>query len=172
MPPAKLSRLPAVYHAPAGKLEQLEPAGWIERSTPPRFPRGDAGLLSTVDDCFAFARLLLSKGRAGRLGQRLLSEASVAAMTQNHLTALQRGNVFGSRHGWGYGLAVNVATTPEGMPEAAYGWNGGRGTSLWMEPRSGRTLILMTQRQFESPDPPSLHKDFWRAGFGGDGLTV
>jgi hypothetical protein len=29
----------------------------------------------------------------------------------------------------------------------------------------GLTAILLTQRVFDGPDPPQLHKDFWRAAY-------
>jgi hypothetical protein len=30
-----------------------------------------------------------------------------------------------------------------------------------MDAPSGLTVILLTQRVFDGPDPPQLHKDFW-----------
>jgi len=55
-----------------------------KRSRPPKFEQGDAGLVSTVDDYLAFARMLLADGR--HRGQALLAPASVKAMKTNHLT--------------------------------------------------------------------------------------
>ncbi|HSR98261.1 MAG TPA: serine hydrolase domain-containing protein, partial [Kofleriaceae bacterium] len=55
---------------------------------PPRFEQGDAGLVSTADDYFAFARMLLDGGR--HRGKALLSPSSVKAMTTDHLTPEQR----------------------------------------------------------------------------------
>lgn len=43
-----------------------------------------------------------------------------------------------------------------------YGWDGGFGTS---DPASGLVAILLTQRVFDSPDPPPVHKDFWRDAY-------
>jgi hypothetical protein len=47
-----------------------------------------AGLVSTVDDYFAFSRFLSRKGRIG--DRQFLSEASIEAMTHDHLTPAQR----------------------------------------------------------------------------------
>jgi CubicO group peptidase (beta-lactamase class C family) len=48
----------------------------------------------------------------------------------------------------------------------AYGWDGGFGTSWFNDPAKGLTAILLTQRVFDSPDPPQAHKDFWRDAYG------
>ena len=71
--------------------------------------------------------------------------------------------ILGPGWGWGYGLGVQVAASPYGVPPGAYGWNGGFGTSRFNDPASGLVAILLTQRVFDSPDPPPVHKDFWRA---------
>ena len=137
-------------------------------TVPPSFPAGDAGLLSTAADLFAFSRFMLRHGRAAD-GQRRLSEASVAAMTRDHLTAEQRAGgapILSPGQGWGYGVAVALELSPEGVPAGAYGWNGGLGTSWVMDPSSDSTAILLTQAAFNSPDPPGVHKAFWRAVFG------
>jgi len=62
----------------------LDPAdgGWWSR--PPAMPNCAGGLLSTVDDLWRFAELLLQGGSYD--GRRVLSPESVAAMTQDHLT--------------------------------------------------------------------------------------
>jgi len=44
--------------------------------------------------------------------------------------------------------------------------DGGLGTSWVMDPASDTTAILLTQAAFTSPDPPPVHKAFWRAVFG------
>ena len=90
-------------------MQTLSPPS--EWTSPPAFPAGSAGLLSTVDDYLAFARLLLDKGV--HRGGRLLSERSVELMTTNHLTPEQiaaAGPVLAGR-GWGYGMSV--VTTPD-----------------------------------------------------------
>ena len=163
-PPTKLNRLTAHYWTtPNGP--QLNDADY---SVPPSFPAGDAGLLSTAGDIFAFSRFMLRRGLAAD-GRRLLSEASVAAMTRDHLTAAQRAAtapILSPGQGWGYGLAVTLERSPEGVPTGAYGWNGGLGTSWVMDPGGDTTAILLTPTAFTSPDAPPAHKAFWRRVFG------
>ncbi len=130
VPPGKRDRLAAAYRPSPGGLEPNDDQASSRWSAPPSFPARDSGLVSTVDDVFAFSRLLLRGGRAGN--RRLLSEAAVQAMTQDHLTASQRAGgriILGPGHGWGYGMAIVRDATAEGIPAGAYGWNGGLGTS-------------------------------------------
>jgi len=47
-----------------------------------------------------------------------------------------------------------------------FGWNGGFGTSWISDPATGLTALLLTQRMFDGPDPPALHKEFWTAAYG------
>ncbi|MEV4343469.1 serine hydrolase domain-containing protein [Actinoplanes sp. NPDC049596] len=113
-------------------------------STPPAFPSGSGGLVSTADDYLAFARLLLNKGVHG--GTRLLSEQSVTAMTTNHLSPeqIESGSFFLEGSGWGYGLAVTVKPDEVSGP-GRYGWSGGLGTTWFNDPTEGLTLIVLSQ---------------------------
>ena len=113
-------------------------------SSPPLFPSGSAGLVSTADDFLAFARLLRDGGVHG--GTRLLSAQSVASMTTNHLTAEQIAGAgfFLSGSGWGYGLAVTVEPDEVSGP-GRYGWSGGYGTSWFNYPPADLTFIVLSQ---------------------------
>jgi len=42
-----------------------------------------------------------------------------------------------------------------------YGWDGGLGTSWRADPKEELVGILMTQRAWTSPRPPSVCLDFW-----------
>ncbi|HEV8173171.1 MAG TPA: serine hydrolase domain-containing protein [Actinoplanes sp.] len=113
-------------------------------SSPPVFPSGSAGLVSTVDDYLTFARMLLDRGVHG--GTRLLSEKSVELMTTNHLTPAQvasAGQLLGGS-GWGLGLAVTVAPDEISGP-GRYGWSGGYGTTWFNDPNERLIAIAMTQ---------------------------
>ena len=87
-------------------------------------------------------------------------------MVTNHLSDAQRedgSNILEPAMGWGYGVGVMVEDRPDSVRKGAYGWNGGFGTSWFTDPGRGLTAILLTQRVFDSPDPPQVHKDFRRA---------
>jgi len=165
LPADKLGRLITGYMNQDSKLVPFEPYNGMY-AKPPAFPAGDSGLVSTADDFAAFARFMFT-GLAPD-GRRLLSEASLKAMTTDHLTAAQREggkDILGPGRGWGYGVGVAATGNPYLAP-GAYGWDGGFGTSWFNDPAKGLTAILLTQRVFDSPDPPQVHKDFWRGAYG------
>jgi CubicO group peptidase (beta-lactamase class C family) len=165
VPREKLDRFITGYAPQDGKLTLFDPADGKYVEAPP-FPAGDSGLVSTVEDFFAFARFMVT-GLAPD-GRRLLSEASLRAMTTDHLTAAQREagqGILGPGRGWGYGVGVRVEDSPFGIRRGAYGWDGGFGTSWFNDPANRLTAILLTQRVFEGPDPPQVHKDFWKAAY-------
>jgi CubicO group peptidase (beta-lactamase class C family) len=161
----KIGRTVTGYFPQNGELVLFDaPDGRYAR--PPAFPAGDSGLVSTAQDFTAFARFLFT-GVAPD-GRRLLSEASLKAMQTNHLTAAQArdgADILGPGRGWGYGMAAVTEPNVDGVAPGAYGWNGGFGTSWFNDPACGLTAVLLTQRVFDSADPPQLHKDFWRAAY-------
>jgi CubicO group peptidase (beta-lactamase class C family) len=130
-------------------------------SRPPMFEAGDSGLVSTIDDYLAFARMLLADGRHGN--QALLTPASVKAMKTDHLTLAQRAGgevILGRGRGWGYGMTV-VADAIAGQPApGSFGWTGGFGTSWLSDPSKDLTMILLTQHMFSSPAGDPIHQEF------------
>jgi CubicO group peptidase (beta-lactamase class C family) len=160
VPPNKIDRLAHPYRTQNGALVVSDEPTTGKFSRPPAFEQGDAGLVSTVDDYLAFARMLLADGR--HRGQTLLTPASVEAMTTNHLTAAQRagGEIILRGRGWGYGMSV-VTDTVAGQPAVgSFGWIGGYGTSWISDPSRDLTMILLTQHEFASPSGDPIHQEF------------
>jgi CubicO group peptidase (beta-lactamase class C family) len=165
-PPDKQARLAESYSpSPQGlRLYTTSSTAW---KTPPNFPAGDAGLVSTAGDFFAFSRFLLRGGVAAD-GRRLLSEATVRAMTRDKLTAEQRTGgrpILAPDQGWGYGVGVTLARTDDGVPAGAFGWIGGLGASWIADSTEGRTAIVLTQRAFTGPHDFDAHREIWRLAF-------
>jgi CubicO group peptidase (beta-lactamase class C family) len=162
----KRDRLVSAYRLEAGRPQLDDAPATSAWSSAPAFPDGGAGLVSTADDYCAFSRFLLAQGRIG--GRRLLSPASIAAMTTDRLTPAQRAGgavILGEGRGWGCGMSVVVASAAQGLPVGAYGWNGGLGTTWVADSQSEVTAILLTQTQFASPTVPAVHQEFWHAVF-------
>ena len=164
VPAGKLGRLTTFYlpDAETGELTVLdEPAGsWW--GTPPSLPDAGGWLVSTIDDYWSFVSMLLAGG-TGR-GARILSPASVDRMTTDRLTLSQRraAELFLGEHGgWGLGLTVPAAGSPDQPLPGGIGWDGGSGTTWRSSLHSGVTGILFTQRQAVSPVPPPLIGEFW-----------
>ncbi|WP_106396644.1 serine hydrolase domain-containing protein [Actinocorallia populi] len=116
-------------------------------NTPPAFPDARGGLVSTASDYLRFARMLLDDGRAAD-GTRLLSPASITAMTTDHLdppprSATARALLQGS--GWGHGVEVVTPRHGTGARTRRYGWGGGLGTVWYSFPERDAAAVLLTQ---------------------------
>ena len=140
---------------PEGLKAWDEPHGaW---SAPPRFGDGAADLVSTADDLLAFARMLL------REGDPVLSPRAARAMTSDQLTPDQKahgglGARFFERRSWGFGQAV--------YDDGSFGWDGGFGSSWLVDPVRDLVTIVLTQRGFETSEPPQAHREIQAAARG------
>jgi CubicO group peptidase (beta-lactamase class C family) len=129
-------------------------------TAPPAFPSGAAGLVSTLDDLRAFARMLLAGGAP------LLSRATVQAMTTDQLLPGQGGPGFDGAQGWGYGVGVARRRNGTDRGPGAYGWDGGLGTSWSNDPAEGLIGIVLTNEAFATAYPaPAVIRDFWTATY-------
>jgi len=155
VPAAKLDRFAGCGNftdAQSGTKSRMDRDGADSAyASPPVFPSGSAGLVSTVDDYLTFARMLLNGGT--HKGRRLLSAESVRDMTRDHLTPEQKSASsffpgFFDTHGWGYGVAISTAPDAVTRTPGRYGWDGGFGTSWFTDPGRNLIAIVMTQ----SPD--------------------
>jgi CubicO group peptidase (beta-lactamase class C family) len=154
VPPSKLDRFAGMGYftdpETGDKSRQDADGAASAYASPPIFPSGAAGLVSTVDDYFSFARMLLNGGVHDR--HRLLSARSVRQMTTDRLTPEQRAassfdyspNFFEIR-GWGYGVAVFTEPDAISRIPGRYGWDGGFGTSWLNDPYRDLIGIVMTQ---------------------------
>ncbi len=152
---SQADRLATAYRpTPDGLLVYDEPEGaW---SRPPAFGDGAAGLVSTVDDMLAFARMLLADGAP------VLSAEAARAMTTDQLTEAQKahgglGRDFFMGRSWGFCQAV--------LDSGAFGWDGGFGTSWLVDPARDLTVIVLTQRMFETHELPQVHRDIQAAAY-------
>jgi CubicO group peptidase (beta-lactamase class C family) len=139
-------------------------SAWL--SEPP-FESGGGGLVSTIDDYFAFSRMMLNKGRLGR--EQILSRAAVELMTSDQVTPEQRAGseiFFGEFASWGLGMGVDIQRREIFHTPGRFGWTGGFGTTAYTDPKEGMIGILFTQRMMDSPEPPKVFTDFWTLAYG------
>lgn len=167
VPVSKRNRFVSCYsfNPQTKKLDLTDPPDG-QWSQSPIFPSAAGGLVSTVDDYFVFARMIVNKGAFGP--KHLVSASSIDVMTTNQLTPEQQQMgqlILRQNTGWGFG--VSVLTKPDGLATRAgrYGWTGGLGSSWWNDPNEGLIAIILTDRTFESPDPPNVIKDFWKSAY-------
>jgi CubicO group peptidase (beta-lactamase class C family) len=174
VPESKLDRLATSYiardpfHPDAGGFDLYDPVQGGQWSRAPAFPSGAAGLVSTADDFLAFGRMMLGRGALG--ATRILSTASVDAMTTDQLTAEQKALSgfappdYWDAHGWGLGLAIVTAPDDLTGTSGRYGWDGGLGTSWCSDPTRDLVGILMTQRA-AFPPMAGVYRDFWKTAY-------
>jgi CubicO group peptidase (beta-lactamase class C family) len=169
VPAAKIHRFGPTYRTDytTGREAVYDEAKGGQWSRPPAFPSGAGGLVSTADDYLAFARMLMNRGMHQR--HRILSERSVMAMTKDQLTRDQKQDEliggYWTNHGWGLGMAVLTEADELSSAPGRYGWDGGMGTSWFNDPHEELVAILMTNRMWNSPNPPEVCRDFWRLAY-------
>ncbi len=170
VPADKLDRLPVTYQRnfETGELDVFDGVEDSVFATPPAFESGAGGLVSTVDDLLAFGQMMLNNGKYGDV--RLLSRPSVALMTTDQITTEQKARSpffpgFWDNYGWGFGVAINTRRSELSATPGRYGWDGGWGTSWYVDPTEGLIGILMTQRTFDGIAAPPTYLDFWTSAY-------
>ncbi len=121
---------------------------------------GSAGLTSTMDDYFAFAKMLLNEGEHN--GVRILKSETVRKMATPQLTK----EVLPPPQVWGLGIRVITDETYGTLVKNCYGWAGAYGTYFWVDPDNKVIAIYMrnvhdseqgyTASQFEQDVTSSL----------------
>jgi CubicO group peptidase (beta-lactamase class C family) len=153
-------RLATAYWPSPGGLQVWDaPDG--QWSRPPAFCDGAAGLVSTADDLLAFGRMLL------RGGEAVLSPSAVREMTRDQLTVEQKSRGVGLLDGRSWSLCQSVVV--EGPRAGAFGWDGGLGSSFLMDPSRDLTIVVLTQRTFESAQTSRVHHDLQAAAYSAFG---
>jgi len=165
LPANKLPRMSTNYFTDpeTGALDLFDAGPTTRWVQPPTFPSGGAGLVSTIDDMHAFGQMLLGHGSYG--GGMILSRPSVELMTSDQLTPAQKtipgwAPSYWESHGWGFGGAVTTRQDEIYETVGRYGWDGGLGTSWYIDPREAMVTILLTQASFTSAIVPDWVRDF------------
>ena len=138
------TRLTAVYALRGGTLTRAVdgPLGQGDYVDGPcRAFSGGAGLISTARDYATFLEMLRQGGTLH--GERILSPASVALMTGDHVGELYGGTASG------FGLGFEVWHDPAAVGRygstSQFGWGGAYHTNYWVDPAYGMVAVVMTQ---------------------------
>jgi CubicO group peptidase (beta-lactamase class C family) len=94
----------------------------------------------------------------------VLGAASVAALTTDSLTGAQRreaADFLGPGRSWGMQVGVQVEPTAPWDQPGRWGWDGGTGTTAYVDPGRDLVAVLLTQRGAVPGD--TFLTDFWRA---------
>ena len=168
VPPGKIDRLPGCYgfNHQTNTLDLYDdPADSAWGSEPPSESAG-GGLVSTIDDYFVFYRMLLNKGRHG--DAQILSRTAVHLMTSDQIAPDHRAGsemFFGDYRSWGFVMSVDIRRDDLFHNPGRFGWDGGTGTTAYVDPAEDMIGILFTQRMMESPEPPKVFTDFWTLAY-------
>src|SRR3954447_3970101 len=150
-------RLPPLYWPTDGGLDVVDPPDGVF-ARPARFESLGGGLVSTAPDVLAFLCAVADGGAP------VLSAGSVAAMTRDGLTPEQQANgreVLGRGRTGGLQVGIDTERVQPWRTPGRWGWDGGTGTSAWVDPSRGLAAVLLTQRMMTGAnDEP---EEFWAA---------
>jgi CubicO group peptidase (beta-lactamase class C family) len=171
VPESKLNRLASSYwtNPSTGEFEIFDGVDDSRWASPPVFESGAGGLVSTVDDLLAFGEMMLKRGKYRN--ERILSRRSVEVMTTDQITPEQKAVSgffpgFWDSHGWGFGVSIVTRRDDLAATPGRYGWDGGYGTSWYVDPKEELIGILMTQRVWDASGAPVVLLDFWTSAYG------
>ena len=164
VPASKMDRFGTAYMPDpvTGELDVLDAGAGGYWARPPSFPDCSGGLVSTIDDVWAFAEMLVNRGAGDAV--QILQQETVEVMSVDRLSRQQREAVpmfLGPGESWGLGMAVPADGAEPGQSRGI-GWDGGTGCT-WRSDLDRRvTGIMLTQRAVNSPQPPPHYVDFWQ----------
>jgi CubicO group peptidase (beta-lactamase class C family) len=91
-------------------------------------------------------------------------------MMSDHITPEQKAVSpffpgFWDRHGWGFGGAIVTS----GPRAGRYGWAGGFGTTMRIDPRARMVTIVLTQRLMRGPEDAAIGEEVQALAYRADG---
>ena len=149
--PAKKDRITNIHTYGADK-RIITAATQGNPTRKPVFLSGSGGLLSTTNDYFKFAQMLLNGGEAN--GKRFLKKSTVELMRTNVLEPGVKVDLYGpssAQDGVGFGLDFAIVMDPAKakLPEGknSFYWGGAFGTWFWIDPTNDLIVVGMMQNQ-------------------------
>jgi CubicO group peptidase (beta-lactamase class C family) len=144
--PDQMARLAEAFDA-----DPLKAQGWksvrVEADPGKRYRLGGAGAVSTAEDYFRFAQMLVNGGDLD--GVRCLSRKTVEFILSDHIPGFPGSTAAATGPGYGFGLGFAVrrqdgfAVVPGSIGDAM--WSGFGGTSFTIDPKEQIVGIFMAQ---------------------------
>ncbi len=117
-------------------------------------PRGNFGLVSTIDDYSRFALMLLHNGKYNDV--QILKPETVALISINQIPTenlpISAAGMTFKGLGFGLGVAVSYEPNPIGQVVGSYGWIGASHTYFWIDPVNEVAGLMFAQ--FNGRDCP------------------
>jgi len=142
-----LARMTTAYQPGADGLEVLDPPDGVFAG-PSKFEELGSGLVSTAPDVLRFLCALADGGGS------VVQPESLALMQTDALDDAQRGQaepIVGPGASWGMGTSVDIEAAQPWMAPGRWGWNGGTGTTAFVDPTRDTVAVLLTQRAMTGP---------------------
>ena len=143
VPRQKVARLAQPF---ATDKETGKPITLLDVTVAQKNDAGGAGSAATAGDYTRFCQMLLNGGQLD--GVRVLSRATVAYMTADHLDTIRPAiPTLQPGYGFGLGFAVRKGAGVNSTIGSAgeYNWGGAAGTGFWVDPKEQLVAIMMTQ---------------------------
>lgn len=166
VPPSAAGRLATNYYYAGQARLPIDPGATSLWLTPPSFPYGGAGLVSSASDYDRFLHMLLNDGQLD--GVRVMKPETVRLAMSDLLPAgtdtsmLHLVTGFAGKIGFGAGGSVYLEDAPGAASKGTYGWAGAAGTLAWVDPvRRVRGVIMVNYMPTEHwPLRSDLNKAF------------
>lgn len=161
VPADKVNRLAQVYTADqkTGQTIVMQNVLLGDFKSDPEIHNAGGGLVSTMQDYFTFAQMMLNGGEIN--GMRILSRKTVEYMTSNHLPK-DLVPFTNDSQGEGFGLAMSVTVDPQMSgfmsSKGNYGWGGMASTYFRVDPVE--KIVLISMAQFVPIGFHRYHDDF------------
>lgn len=139
-------RLTTLYGRRDGEfIEHTAPRYVAAYLSEPASKSGGGGLVSTTEDYFKFAQMLVNGGELS--GTRILGRKTIEFMGRNHLPAGVKGPPWWNEIGFGldFGVVTNAARHGKIGSDGEMFWGGAASTVFWVDPEEDLIAILMTQ---------------------------
>ena len=140
VPQSEVGRFATNYLYAGERRVPVDPAATSTWLTPPSFPYGGAGLVSSARDYDRFLHMLQEGGTLD--GVRVAKPETVRLMMSDLLPAGVKfggiggmtGGTQGTTMGYGAGGSVYLGNAPGGFGKGTYGWGGAAGTIAFVDP--------------------------------------
>jgi CubicO group peptidase (beta-lactamase class C family) len=159
-PRTNASRLATFYVVTNNGLAPVDTGADSFLFTPPPYPSGGGGLVSSASDYSNFCTMLRQGGRFGRA--RVFETQTIKLARSNLLPPGVEGPLQ-SHFGAGMGVVSPQSFVAGEYPVGAYGWGGAATTTMWVDPLNDFQLVFMTQIYPSAAYP--LWRDVRRAAY-------
>ena len=145
---SKAERVSRIHKYDDAAISQAAGPSNIFNTAKPKFLAGGGGLVSTIEDYWRFAQMILNGGEFD--GRRYLKPSTVDLMHENVLepgvdVTLYSPDTVGLGFGMDFAIVQDPAAAKTSQGIQSYYWGGAFGTWFWIDPVNDMIVIGMIQ---------------------------